>query len=113
EGEDVASRIDCFALELLRRHVLKGSGDRALAGQSHSSGRITQGSRLFHLGETEVEYFDAAPGDQYVGWLEVAVHDAFAVSGIERCENLARILERSRNGKRPAQRFPLDIFHNE
>src|SRR5207253_1488094 len=57
--------------------------------------------------------FDAAPGDQDVGGLEVAMNDAFAVSGVERVEDLARVLECAGCGERSAEGLAFDVFHDE
>lgn len=111
EGEEVATGIDGFALELFRGHVLQGSGDFAAGGDGGDGGVGGGGDGLD--GEPEIEELDALFGEQNVAGFEVAVDDAFFVGGIEGVEDLGgdgeSFVDRQGAGKGRA----VDVLHDE
>ena len=92
EGEEVGPGVEFLAANLFGRHVGHGSESGAGAGEmfgidaegGESSGRLGFRTRVGNFGEAEIENFGVgAFGDEDVGGLDVAVNDAFGVSGFE------------------------------
>jgi hypothetical protein len=90
EGELVALRRRLLAQMLLRCHVRRGSHARARLGYvlaehvAVAAGRLQIFDGTFDSCQAEVRHFDSPiTADQYVVWLEVAVHEAGGVSGRE------------------------------
>src|SRR5579863_2393136 len=96
EGEKIGARVEIFSECLFGRHVGDSAEGGAGAGEmcgvgserslvAISGGRFCGGN----FGETEIENFGvAAPGDENVGGLDIAVDDAFRVCGIESFSDL-------------------------
>jgi len=63
------------------------------------------------LGEAEIQGFHALLRNQYVGRLQIAMHDALAVSHIQRVQDLASILHGLAEWKRPLQRRTFHELH--
>lgn len=77
--EQVGARIDCLTAYLLRRHVAGRAQDRAWVGRCSGGGISACRDRL---GQAEVENLDLTIREEKdVGWLEIAMDDAFGVSG--------------------------------
>ncbi len=76
--EDIAGRADAVPLDLLGRHEGGRAEDRAGAGLGLVADRV-QGPR-----DTEVDDPGAVDGEQHIGRLEVAVHQADAVDVEQR-----------------------------
>ena len=127
EREQVAPSVDGSAVRLFRRHV----GERA---ESHARlrQRVFADRRLcagrgefnrFHLrdelGQPEIEHLDlAAIGDENVGWLDIAVHDAFGVGSLESAEDLNAEAEDISHREPVAldavlERLPVEPLHDD
>ena len=78
EGEDVAARVGIFAVEQLRRHVLRGAEDPPLLGEL-GGGRFLGRRVSALLGQAEVEQLEARLGDHDVARLQIAMNDSRAV----------------------------------
>ena len=107
EREDVRPCRHRLAFGLLRRHVGRRAHDQSRPG-------VEPGHRFFglialdQLRKAEIEYFCATvAGDQDVRGLDIAVHDAAAVRGVERRGDLGRVLERRRDRHRPLRNQPV------
>ena len=95
EGKQVGTGVELAAAGLLGRHVGGGADRGARTGQVFFDGLgsrgliLPGGGRRGDLGQPEIEHFGvAALGYEDVGGLDVTVHDAFGVSGIERVGDL-------------------------
>jgi hypothetical protein len=129
EGPDVRSRVGLPALELLGRHVLERSQDRALPRQRCSfsdwRGRCSQArfdgaqsARHVGLGQTEVQQLSARLREHHVAWLQIAVNDAAAVRFVERISNLGcmryGLLDRQGSSLQPiGQSLAVEILHHQ
>jgi len=106
EGEKVCAAIELEAACLLGGHVGDGANGGARAGEQLQAG-IGEGVAEEgivaigdELGEAEIENFDgAAFGDDDVGGLDVAMDDAFLVSGTEGIGELNADIDGARNGE--------------
>ena len=86
---------------------------RAEEGSDFGDGLVS-GLRLFlHLGQSEIEQLDAGARDQNVAGLEVAMHDAFAMRGVERVGDLHGVLQRARERQRTGELGALDVLHHQ
>ena len=81
ERVDVGPRVDLAALELLRRHEVRGADPLPRRRQP----RV----RADHLGEAEVGEIGVLAAEQHVRGLDVAVHEADRVRGVQRRADLA------------------------
>ena len=68
---------------------------------------------LFSFGESKVEQFDALPGDEDIGGLEVAVRDALPVRGVEGIADLCGIFQRLVERQRAFERRSFDVLHDQ
>src|SRR5262249_54875561 len=104
EGKKVGAGVESLAEDLLGRHIRNGAESAAGAGEligidpngGKSDGDAgAGGSFVGYFGEAEIEDFGvAAAGDENVGGLDVAMDDAFGVSGIERVRDFDRGVEK-------------------
>ncbi len=92
EGKNVGACVEFLGADLFGRHVGNGAENGARAGKlgvSCAHGAVAIGSHVGTMGagdfgEAEIENFGmAALSDENVGGLDVAMDDAFGVSGIE------------------------------
>ena len=91
----IGARAGRLAEQLLRRHVRRRAGDHAGIGQPRHRRQVLR--RDVELREAEVEDLDAAArGEDDVLGLEVAMHDAAIVRGLQRRGDRPRDLERAR-----------------
>src|SRR5262249_50067055 len=103
KGKDVAARVEFFAASLLGRHVSDGADSAAGTGEQQRlfAHRFSIQIDLFalnELGEAEIKNFDGpAIGDKNVSGLDIAMDDAFSVSGVEGVGELDSDVNRSRN----------------
>ncbi len=110
------------------RHVGDGADGAACAGEmvfgepaSGVGGGVTGGRRAGNggLGKTEVENFCvAARGDENIGGLDVAMNDAFGVSGVEGVGNVSADFEKAldfdgRVGDDVLERGAFHVFHDD
>ena len=111
ERKDVGPGIHLTSLELFRRHVLEGAENGSLAGEQRGRrrGLANRERQRRRLGQPEVEQLDqrrrrGARGadEEDIGRLEIAMHDAAAVSPVERLGDRHRHPE----GRRKRQRAP-------
>ena len=127
EREQVGARIEILAARLLGRHV----GDGADGGADHAGEVLRRGfpgRRRFRLrrrrvggelGQAEVEHLHlAAPGDEDVRGLDVAVKDALAVRRVQRIGNLRADVEQGAEVERPSaqplvERLALEQLHRQ
>ena len=117
EGPDVRAHVDAeIALELLRRHEAGRTEELAARGQ-----RVPGVGE--DLGDAEVEHLEQRPavealGDEEVGGLDVAVHDADGVSlgdgfaGLEHEVDGVGGRERAGAAHAIAKRFAVELLHD-
>ena len=128
EGEQIRAGVEFLAANLFGRHVGHGAESGAGTGEmvgidaeggERSGGGFGLRARVRDLGEAEVEDFGvAALGDEEVGGLDVAVNDAFGVSGIERVGNFDGEVEEAVKlhgtaGDEVLQSLTLQAFHGD
>ena len=110
---DVGARVDVELLELLRRRVVQRAEDHAGARQLRRAG---DGLRQAEVGQERVHRLPAV-FDQHVRRLDVAVHDAAAMRGLDR---VGEICDEQRGRRRceavleredPAEVGALDVLH--
>jgi hypothetical protein len=66
------------------------------------------------FGQPEIEHLDRAIGPDFdVGGLQIAVHDAFFVRGLERVGNLMNDAKRIFQRKRAFRRFPIHQLQHQ
>jgi len=88
EREEVRSRIDLFAAQLLWRHVGQRTDCAARVGQERTGfelrrRRVSMRSARVGLDEAEVENLRSVRGQQDVGGLDIAVDDAGGMSRLK------------------------------
>ena len=88
EREEVRSRVDLFAAQLLRRHVGQRADNAARVGQKRSGlelrrRRVSRRNARVGLDEAEVENLRSVRGQQDVGGLDIAVDDAGGMSRLK------------------------------
>jgi hypothetical protein len=112
--------VDRFALGLLGSHVRGGSQDHAGLRRGHAEGGRLGGplrsgrGRIGHLGQAEVEHLHRAVGlDLDVGWLQIAMGDAFLVGFTQRVTYLPCDTQGFFKGKGSFRRLALDILHDQ
>ena len=109
---DVGAGVDVAALQLLGRQVVRRAGHQAVQRRQHRAVRDACDAEVQHLGLV-------ALGDEDVGRLDVAVHDAAAVRIGQRIGNAPHQLCRLRrcrlpaSGQRLAQVAPAQAFHRD
>src|ERR1700693_2820457 len=93
EGEEIGTRVEFFAADLLRGHIGDGANCAARAGQilrvhgghlfGGQSGSGTD--RRFYFRQTKIENLGmAAFGDENISGLDVAMNNSLPVGGVER-----------------------------
>ena len=105
DGVEVGARVDLVGGgDLLGRHVRGRAHDDAGAREARLAGRA-------QLGDAEVEQLHERPArgrhEEDVVGLEIAVHDAGVVRGLEALEHLLRAGGRGRRRERPHAREEL------
>ena len=94
QSEDVAPRIGGLGLDLLGRHVTERSHDHPRLGCRREAGGSPGVLSLGQFRQAEVEDLDAAlPGHEEVLGFQVAVDDAFFVSGRQAVGDLDRVVD--------------------
>ncbi len=88
EREEVRSRVDLFAAQLLRRHVGQRADNAARVGQERSGlelrrRRVSRRNARVGFDEAEVENLRSVRGQQDVGGLDIAVDDAGGMSRLK------------------------------
>ena len=111
ERVDVGARVDGLALRLLGREV-RGGAD-------HRRGLRRRGVAL-HPRDAEVHHLHLAGArDHHVRGLDVAVHDAVRVRGLQRRRDLLGELDglhrrgRAAGREERRERAPLDVLHHD
>jgi len=124
ERPDVRPFVEGLAPRLLGAHVGSRSQDdsRLRRAPGHRR-RLRLGTRRVrsaeHLRESEIEHLDLSLGrDLHVSGLEIAVDDAFVVSGFESLGHLSEEGQRLIEGNRPSrdsfgQSLAFDELHDE
>ena len=100
QGEQVTAGVEFLRTGLLRRNV--GDGVQGRAGTSEvlmiracRLRDLARGADSLHFGQSEIGNFGmATTGNEDVGGFDVAVHDAFAMCGIERVSDVDRDTEK-------------------
>ena len=107
---EVGGLVDRRAARLLGREVLRGADDRADLGHLARAGAR----------DPEVGHLQPALGaDEHVVWLDVAVDDPVLVRGRECGEDLAGVVDRDLDRRRPApddqllERAPVEELHRD
>ncbi len=124
ERKNVGARVHIVALCLLGGHVGDGADDgasewRGRGGNGDGLRAVADFVRRHAFGEAEVGEFDVVfAGDENIGGLDVAVHDAILVRGGEGVGDLHRVAERGFDGQRLRahagfQRFAVDQLHGD
>ena len=110
ERVQVGRLVDLRAARLLRREVLRGADDRALLGH------------LARAGARDAEVRDLQVPlavDEHVVRLDVAVDEAVPVREPQRREDLPRVVDGDRHGRRPAledqllERLAVEVLHRD
>ena len=120
EGPDVGPLVDGLASRLFRAHVRRGPEDDPgfgrLAGHGGGVGELRGAAGraclgVEGLGQAEVEYLDLTFGRHFdVGGLEVAMHDALLVRGLQPFRDLFRENAGFIDGDRSPPQPLLEIF---
>ena len=111
ETEDVRPRIERLALGLLRSHVRRRAHHRADRRAVDRRGIVGAG-RL--LGQSEIEQLDRSfRGHHDVGGFQIAMHDAFAMRGIQRFRDLHRQPHGVVDVHAALERLPFDVFEHQ
>jgi hypothetical protein len=122
-GKQVAARVDLLPARLLGRHVRHRPDGRAETRQVIRPARrrgkvVARSAALGQLRDAEIEDLDrAAPGDEEVRGLDVAMHDALRVSGLECVGDLLaqpdHFLDRQRAARDAIlERLPVEQLHH-
>ena len=91
KGEQVAARIEFLGANLFRRHIGYGAHRSAAIGEGLFQGRAVAAGTLGleNLDQSEVEDLGVtARGDENVGRLDVAMHNASGMRGVQRVGDL-------------------------
>ena len=125
EGPDVRALVDLLAAGLLGAHVGRRAHDDPGHGHRRGNGRrgqhVVLPGRLARVRPRQAEIQDldrAFRVDPHVGGLEIAMHDAAFVGGLEAERDLAGDAHRFVHRERPAlqedgQVFAGDVFHGQ
>jgi hypothetical protein len=123
EREDVGSRVDLVAAQLLRRHVGERADRGAFAGQHRRrGGRQGDGVLTSHprrgLGDAEVEQLRTPCREKDVRGFDVAMNDPGAVGGGERVGQRNRGVEQDGHLQRALpqtlfERIALEELHDD
>ena len=114
-SEQIAARIDVLADDLLGRHVARRAHHHARAGQPVVG---TERGVRFGPRQAEVEQLHAVRGQEHVGGLQVAMHDAARVQRRERGEHAEADRHRLGHAERATlqplgQRFAIEQLHGD